>query len=314
MTKEERQVRTNQLIQLQTLPLDIKILKTRQRIREFYNELGGEVYISFSGGKDSTVLLHLVRQEFPDVIAVYCDTGLEYPELKEFVKKQDNIEIIKPKITFLEVINKYGFPVISKDVSMTLEYAKKNKAWAINRLKGLESDGSFRENSFKKRFKKYYYLINAPFKISDKCCDIMKKRPFKLFEKNTKLNPMLGTMAQESKFRKESWLKNGCNAFNSSRPLSQPLSFWTEQDILNYIKSNNLEVASVYGNLIEDEKGKLSFDGCQRTGCMFCALGVHLEKGKNRFEKMKETHPKIYDYCINKLGLKEVLDFIGVKY
>ena len=98
------------------------------------------------------------------------------------------------------------------------------------------------------------------------------------------------------------------------RPLSQPLSFWTEQDILNYIKSNNLKVASVYGNLIEDEKGKLSFDGCQRTGCMFCALGVHLEKGKNRFEKMKETHPKIYDYCINKLGLKEVLDFIGVKY
>jgi len=314
MTKEERQVRERHLIQLQALPLEIKILKSKQRIREFYNETGGKVYISFSGGKDSTVLLNLVREEFPDVVAVYCDTGLEYPELKKFVEKQDNIEIIKPKITFLEVINKYGFPVINKEVSMNLEYAKKNKAWAINRLKGLEADGSFRENGFKKRFKKYYYLINAPFKISGKCCDIMKKRPFKLFEKNTKLNPMLGTMAQESKFRKESWLKNGCNAFNSSRPLSQPLSFWTEQDILNYIKSNNLEVASVYGNLIEDEKGKLSFDGCQRTGCMFCALGVHLEKGKNRFEKMKETHPKIYDYCINKLGLKEVLDFIGVKY
>ena len=125
MTKEERQVRTNQLIQLQALPLDIKILKTKQRIREFYNKTGGKVYISFSGGKDSTVLLNLVRQEFPDVTAVYCDTGLEYPELKEFVKKQDNIEIIKPKITFLEVINKYGFPVISKDVSLTLEYAKK---------------------------------------------------------------------------------------------------------------------------------------------------------------------------------------------
>ena len=155
--------------EIKLIQLDIKILKTKQRIREFYNETGGKVYISFSGGKDSTVLLNLVRQEFPDVTAVYCDTGLEYPELKEFVKKQDNIEIIKPKITFLEVINKYGFP------------------------EGLESDGSFRENSFKKRFKKYYYLINAPFKISGKCCDIMKKRPFKLFEKNTKLNPMLGT-------------------------------------------------------------------------------------------------------------------------
>ncbi len=101
MTKEERQVRTNQLIQLQALPLDIKILKTRQRIREFYHELGGKVYVSFSGGKDSTVLLDLVRKEFPDVIAVYCDTGLEYPELKEFVKKQTNAVIINNNIRFL---------------------------------------------------------------------------------------------------------------------------------------------------------------------------------------------------------------------
>lgn len=313
MTKEERQVRTNQLIQLQALPLDIKILKTRQRIREFYNELGGKVYVSFSGGKDSTILLDLVRKEFPNVIAVYCDTGLEYPELKEFVKKQTNVVIIKPKKTFVQVIEEYGFPVISKDVSMIIEYAKKGKPWAINRLKGLEADGSFREDSFKKRYKKYYYLIDSPFKISSKCCDIMKKRPFKLYEKENKVSPIVGTVAEESKFRRDAWIKNGCNAFDSKRNISQPLSFWTEQDVLTYIKDNNLEIASVYGEL-EEVKEKLKFSGCQRTGCMFCALGVHLEKGKNRFEKMKETHPKIYDYCINKLGLKEVLDFIGVKY
>ena len=313
MTKEERQVRTNQLIQLQALPLDIKILKTRQRIREFYNELGGKVYVSFSGGKDSTILLDLVRKEFPNVIAVYCDTGLEYPELKEFVKKQTNVVIIKPKKTFVQVIEEYGFPVISKDVSMVIEYAKKGKPWAINRLKGLEADGSFREDSFKKRYKKYYYLIDSPFKISSKCCDIMKKRPFKLYEKENKVSPIVGTVAEESKFRRDAWIKNGCNAFDSKRNISQPLSFWTEQDVLTYIKDNNLEIASVYGEL-EEVKEKLKFSGCQRTGCMFCALGVHLEKGKNRFEKMKETHPKIYDYCINKLGLKEVLDFIGVKY
>jgi 3'-phosphoadenosine 5'-phosphosulfate sulfotransferase (PAPS reductase)/FAD synthetase len=313
MTKEERQIKEYQLKQLQALPLDIKILKTKQRIREFYNGTGGNVYLSFSGGKDSTVLLDLVRKEFPDVIAVYCDTGLEYPELKEFVKKQTNAVIIKPKKTFVQVIEEYGFPIINKDVSMTIEYAKKGKLWAINRLKGLEADGSFRENSFKKRYKKYEYLIDSPFKISSKCCDIMKKRPFKLYEKENKVSPIVGTIAEESKLRRDAWIKNGCNAFDSKRNISQPLSFWTEQDILTYIKENNLEIASVYGEL-EEVKGKLKFSGCQRTGCMFCALGVHLEKGKNRFEKMKETHPKIYDYCINKLGLKEVLDFIGVKY
>lgn len=127
MTKEERKIKEYQLKQLQALPLEIKIAKTKQRIREFYNELGGKVYISFSGGKDSTVLLDLVRQEFPNVIAVYCDTGLEYPELKEFVKKQNNIEIIKPKKSFLQVIKEFGFPIISKDVSTILEYAKKKK-------------------------------------------------------------------------------------------------------------------------------------------------------------------------------------------
>lgn len=310
MTKQER---LYLLKELQALPLDTKILKSKQRIREFYNELGGKVYISFSGGKDSTVLLDLVRKEFPDTVAVYCDTGLEYPELKEFVKKQANVIIIKPKKTFVQVIEEYGFPIISKDVSEVLEYAKKGKPWAINRLKGLEADGSFRENSFKKRYKKYEYLINSPFKISSRCCDIMKKRPFHLYEKENKVSPIVGTMAEESKLRREAWIKNGCNAFNSKRNISQPLSFWTEQDVLTYIKDNNLEIASVYGEL-EEVKGKLKFSGCQRTGCMFCPLGVHLDKGKNRFERMKETHPKIYDYCINKLGLNQVLDFIGVNY
>lgn len=265
MTKEERQVRERQLTQLQALPLEIKILKSKQRIREFYYELGGNIYVSFSGGKDSTVLLSLVREEFPDVVAVYCDTGLEYPELKDFVKKQNNVVIIKPKKTFAEVVKEYGFPIISKDVSLLLEYAKKGKPWAINRLKGLEPDGSFRENSFKKRYKKYEYLINSPFKISSKCCDIMKKRPFKLYEKENMVSPIVGTMAQESKLRKDAWIKNGCNAFDGKRNISQPLSFWTEQDILTYIRDNNLEVASVYGNL-EEVKDKLQFSGCQRTG------------------------------------------------
>lgn len=52
--------------------------------------------------------------------------------------------------------------------------------------------------------------------------------------------------------------------------------------------------------------------GVTRTGCMFCLFGVHLEKHPNRFEKMRKTHPKLYDYCMNTLGIKQVLDYIGV--
>ena len=60
-----------QLQQKQSLPLEAKIAMTQQRIREWYEHWDGEVYVSFSGGKDSTVLLHIVRQMYPDVPAVF---------------------------------------------------------------------------------------------------------------------------------------------------------------------------------------------------------------------------------------------------
>ena len=106
------------LWQLQGLPLNLKIRMTKDRIRQWiqtYGESG--VYVSFSGGKDSTVLLHLVREEYPNVKAVFVDTGLEYPEIRQFVKTFDNVDWIKPKMNFKAVIQKYGYPFISKEVS-----------------------------------------------------------------------------------------------------------------------------------------------------------------------------------------------------
>lgn len=126
------------LKELQALPLDLKILKTKNRIKEFYDFFGGQVYVAFSGGKDSTVLLHIARELYPDIEAVYVNTGLEYPEIQRFVKTFDNITILRPKMRFDEVIKKYGYPIISKDISMTIHYAKQNNAeWAWKRLNGI---------------------------------------------------------------------------------------------------------------------------------------------------------------------------------
>ena len=105
------------LKKMQSFDLDRKIQITQTRIIEFYERLEGKVYISFSGGKDSTVLLDLVRRIYPDVPAVYIDTGLEYPEIKQFVKTFDNIIILRPEMSFRQVIEKYGYPLISKEVS-----------------------------------------------------------------------------------------------------------------------------------------------------------------------------------------------------
>ena len=107
------------LYQMQALPLDIKIRMTEFRIREWYNHYDGDVYCSFSGGKDSTVLLDIIRNTMGvyDIPAVFADTGLEYPEIRAFVKSVRGVVIVKPKMTFKQVIEKYGYPVISKEVS-----------------------------------------------------------------------------------------------------------------------------------------------------------------------------------------------------
>ena len=127
----------------------------------------------------------------------------------------------------------------------------------------------------------------------------------------------MGTMASESLLRRRHWLQDGCNSFKEGGQ-SKPMSFWKDQDVLQYLKTTGIPYCEVYGDIIED-KGKLKTTGADRTGCMFCMFGVHLEKEPNRFQRMKLTHPKQYDYCMKPveaggLGLAAVLDYIGVKY
>ena len=109
----------------QSLPLSLKIRLTQERIRQWYNEFDGEIHISFSGGKDSTVLMTIAREMYPDIKAVFVDTGLEYPEIREFVKEFSNVEWVKPKMNFRQVIEKYGYPFISKEVSECVFGARK---------------------------------------------------------------------------------------------------------------------------------------------------------------------------------------------
>lgn len=300
---------SSELSLLQALPLDIKVMKSQQRVREWYNYFGGDVYVAFSGGKDSTVLLDIVRKVYPNIPAVFVDTGLEYPEIKEFVKSIENVVILRPKITFTQVIDKYGYPVVSKEQSQYIYDVVNTKS---DKLRNTRINGN--KSGRGKVSKKWMYLTKAPFKISDKCCNIMKKNPSKSYEKATGNHPILGIMAGESSKRKQDYLKFGCNAFNANRPVCRPIAFWNEQDILQYLVENNLPYAKVYGDIVRDENGMLRTTGEKRTGCMFCMFGVHLDKGENKFQRMKRTHPKIYDYCLNQLNLKEVLDYIKVKY
>lgn len=305
------------LIQKQSLPLESKILLSERRIKEWYDHWNGDVYLSFSGGKDSTVLKHLIENTpgVCNVPSVFVDTGLEYPELRTFAIANSD-RVIKPKFRFDQVIQKYGYPIVTKRVADCVEGARRNpNSSRMARLKG-ECGGRRDGKPSKFDIPQWYFLLDAPFKISAKCCDVMKKEPLKRFQKETNLHPYVGILASESQGRKAEWIHKGCNAYDSSDPQSRPLSFWTEQDILQYIRRYQLPYASVYGEIVE-ENGVLRTTGCDRTGCMFCMFGCHLEKGENRFQKMKKTHPKQWEYCMRPveekgLGLKQVLDFLNV--
>ena len=111
------------LLQMQSLPLEAKVIKTELRIREWYEHWDGNVYVSFSGGKDSTVLAHIVHDLYPEVPLVFCNTGLEYPEIQNFARKM-GAEFVRPKMQFAEVISTYGYPIIGKEVAEAIHYAR----------------------------------------------------------------------------------------------------------------------------------------------------------------------------------------------
>ena len=339
------------LRQMQSLPLDAKILMTKERIRQWYDHWDGQVYVSFSGGKDSTVLKHIVDSMYDDVPAVFVNTGLEYPEIQQFVRdvkasKYDcfnpDVEIIRPGMRFDDVINRYGYPVVSKTVSKRIKERRTQiKNGKENAVAHLQLDGRHMTPDGRKspyNIEKWKHLLDAPFPIGSECCSVMKKKPFHQYERKTGRKPYVGTMAEEGRQRESVWIKYGCNAFESKHPQSRPLSFWTEQDVLHYIKQFDVPYCPVYGeikvrphgdipgqlNMIDcigyyTQEDKLETTGCNRTGCMFCMFGCHLEKEPNRFQRMKITHPKQYAYCMKPveeggLGLDAVLSYLKIPH
>lgn len=282
-----------QLAQRQSLPLEAKVVRSQQKIREWHDAWHGDIYVAVSG-KDSHVLLDMVRELYPNVPGMFVDTGLEFPEIREFNATVRDIVWEKPKMNFRKVIEHYGYPVVSKEQSQFISECRNTKSEKLRRIR-LEGNKAGRG----KIHKKWRYLLNAPFAISHKCCDVMKKNPSKAFEKATGLYPMLGTMAADSQLRRQRYMREGCNGFNAKRPTSTPMGPWLDKDVWEYIHTRKLPYSKIYDM------------GEKNTGCMFCMFGCHKDS-PNRFQRMKISHPKQWEYCMNKLGLQEVLDYMGV--
>lgn len=310
------------------MPLADKIQHTAYRIDDWARESAG-CYISFSGGLGSRVLLDISKKNSlcssNGIRSLYIDTGLDHKGVKDIALKYADY-VVRSKMNFNKVIEKYGYPVISKSQSMAIKKLTTQNLSEKYRNKLLHGD---ERGSTGKLSDKWHYLLKAPFKISHECCLVLKERPAIKFENENECHPITAEMVEESTNRKVVYLKNGCNMFNLKRPKSTPMAFWTQQDLLEYVVKERLDIAPEYGEIKQNNFGKYYTTKEQRTGCAFCLFGCHLENQPNRIQRLYDMDRKRYNYCVgggefnnegmwhpNKegLGLGYVMDYLGIEY
>lgn len=282
------------LASLREMNLPSKIIQTKFLIKLAVNEFGlDKVYISYSGGKDSTVLSHIAKSMYPDILHLFSNTTNEYPETLQHIKweQEENgtklIMVLPTDVhgetwTFKKVVERYGYPVFSKRVSNAIR-TYQHALSAETRQHSID----YIARNFKK-YDKYKELS-----ISDKCCDRLKKEPLRRKARELGLEcAILGILASESYQREKDWLEYGCNVFHERKNnQSRPLSFWTEEDIMEYIEQYNVRIPKLYDM------------GYTRNGCMYCGFGVHLENPEcNRYQMLKKTHPVQYEYLVRNFG------------
>ena len=278
--------------------MDLKTLRERQSwtlpqkidhslgvIEAFASWFEGKVYVSFSGGKDSVVMLSLVELIIPNVQCVFVMTGCESPSVCRFIREQQqyhNIEIIRPEKTLRQVFAEYGFPLVSKRTAHDIECVRRNPYCKSSRNKLWMGNPHHIPE-------RWMYLLNEPYQVSARCCFWLKHQPAYEYHKRTGLNPYIGLLASESYQRTLGYIQQGgCNVFEVSgknHPRSLPLAIWTDDDVWAYIRDRRLSLPDIY------EQGAI------RTGCMGCGFGAHLNT--SGIDTMRRLWPKWYDMVMN---------------
>lgn len=274
-----------ELTKRQQWPLAQKIDHSLGVIEAFASHFDGQVYVSFSGGKDSVAMLSLVELVIPNVKCMFVMTGCESPSVCRFVREQQqyhDIEIIRPQKKLKQIFAEYGFPLVSKQTAHDIECVRRNpycessrnKLWRCNRYAIPE---------------RWMYLLNEPYQVSARCCFWLKHQPAYEYGKRTGRHPYIGLLASESRQRMFGYVQQGgCNMFKTSgknKPRSLPLAIWNDDDVWAFIRDRHLHLPDIYEH------------GAKRTGCMGCGFGAHLNP--TGIDTMRKLWPKWYDMVMN---------------
>lgn len=327
---------------MQALPYEVKVKRAELRAREFVERLDDmelNAHVSV-GGLDSIVLLLFLRKIGIDVPAISV-SSLEDSSIQKIHKELGviRIPIGKPKV---EILQEYGFPVISKKIAGRIDTlqnpTEKNKTVRHAIITGeCGAQGHYAKNSRMQLPKKWLELfagyenenegVNyqiAPFKVSNKCCQYMKEEPCDKWAMEHNSKPFLGLMASEGGQREEALTEHGCNYFGKGVIRSAPFAPFLRQDLLQLAIDLKAPVPEIYGEIARKPDGTLYTTKAQRTGCSMCGFGIHMERRPHRFDQLRERNPKEWEFWMyrcctdpetgEKYGWGRVLDYIGVPW
>lgn len=325
---------------MQNQPYTVKVKRAELRAIEFMNELderGLNAHVSV-GGLDSITLLLFLRHIGINVPAISASV-LEDKSIQE-IHKQLGIIAIPPDKSKVQIINEYGFPVISKKIAGRIETlqkpTEKNKTVRHAIITGeCGAQGHFAKNSRMRLPQKWlnlfagYENLNenvdyqiAPFLVSNKCCEYLKEKPCDKWAKKNNSRPFLGLMASEGGQREEALIDHGCNYFGKTVIRSAPFAPFLRNDILQLALDLNVPIPEIYGEIRRKPDGDLYTTGAQRTGCPMCGFGIHLEKRPHRFDQLRIRNEMEWNFWMyqcavdretgERFGWGKVLDYIGV--
>lgn len=172
-------------------------------------------------------------------------------------------------------------------------------------------------NNFKSQFKlakRWMPLIYAPFNVTHRCCEILKKKPMKEIEKSLgDYSPMIGEIAEEGLQREYAYLQTGCNNFVNGKGKSKPMGSMTSQGILENMYRLQVPVSKCYG-YIEYVDNKYKYSGEQRTGCVLCGFGLQFDT--DRFVTRYESEPAKVKFALKSiedggLGYGEAIEYLN---
>lgn len=323
-------------------PYNIKPLFSMRRILQWHDYWGGDIYISFSGGLDSCVLAYIVCLAYKKyylkgkIPLVFVDTGIEFPEIRNFVAEYKEwlqwkfppldieLNILHPKHTFQWVCNNKGFPILSKETADKIKKLRHGNLSPKYRNYLLNGD---ERGKFGMLAKKWQFLADKNIiteDLSADCCTFLKRAPFKQYVKDTGRQPIIGITQDEGFKRQNQYNHTGCNVYSGTTIKCQPLGFWPKAEIIQFKIDNRIPICSVYGYpfKVKDKNGNQQwrFSKEQRTGCILCGFGCHLETQPNRIQRLQTSndinHRRIYQWGMelknNNVTYKEALEHCNI--